>query len=162
MIFQDGTTDPMDFPLQLSEVITCTLKGPGLCLHSICKDASGENQRGCHLSFGDQDHFRISSEIAEGNFSESLNCSPTERGDRLTMNFSRSIEMPFLWHENIPHHISAMKQQTSFSEYSTEGEAFILNFKASLVFRFLYYCLITTSITTIQKYHKWQLGPKLE
>lgn len=31
MIFQDGTTDPMDFPLQLLEAITCTLKGPCLC-----------------------------------------------------------------------------------------------------------------------------------
>lgn len=78
------------------------------------------------------------------------------------MNFSRSIKRPFPWHENIPHHISAMKQQTSFSDYSIKGAAFILNFKASSVFGFLYNHLITTSITTIQKYHKWKLGPKLE
>lgn len=123
-----------------------------MSLHSIHKDAPGENQRSCHWSSGDQYHFRISSQIttAEGNFSES-NSSLIEWGNRLTMNFSRSIKRPFLWHENIPHHISAMKQQTSFSEYSTQGAAFILNFKASLVFRFLYDRLTTTSITTIQK-----------
>ena len=70
--------------------------------------------------------------------------------------------MPLPWHENTPHHISATMQQTSFSDYSTEGAAAILNFKVSLVFRFPYDGLITTSITIFQKYHNWKLGPKLE
>lgn len=46
-----------------------------MSLHSIHKDAPGENQRSCHWSSGDQYNFRISSEItttAEGNFTESL------------------------------------------------------------------------------------------
>lgn len=79
------------------------------------------------------------------------------------MNFGRSIKRPFPWHKNTPHRISAITQQTSFSDYSMEAAAAaILNFKFSLVFRFPYDGLITTSITTVQKYHNWKLGPKLE
>ena len=159
---------PHELPPSVIKKQTCLhwkVHAPGCT--AFLRTPPGENQRGCHRSSVDQSVF-TSEYLQRSQQLQQMICqwesspAPTEYSQRLTTNFSRSIKRPFLWHENTPHCISAITQQTSFSDYSTEAKAAILNFKVSSVFRFPHDGLITTSITTVQKYHNWKLGPKLK
>lgn len=73
------------------------------------------------------------------------------------MNFSGSMNRPFVQYKNTSLCISAITQQTSFSDHSKEV-ATILNFKISFVLTFTIEILITISITTARNNTTGNLG----